>query len=83
MKWHGGVYRPYLALAIGATALAASVADPGQFRSGRDFAAWHGLTPSQHSSGERTVSGTSPRQRPVPEKAPCDRRDLSDPTGKA
>ncbi|TIT17115.1 MAG: IS110 family transposase, partial [Mesorhizobium sp.] len=34
---------------IGATALAASVADPGQFRS--EFAAWLGLTPSQNSSG--------------------------------
>ena len=36
---------------VGATALAASVADPGQFRSGREFAAWLGLTPSQNSSG--------------------------------
>ena len=30
---------------IGATALAASVTDPSQFRSGRQFAAWLGLTP--------------------------------------
>lgn len=36
---------------IGATALAASVTDPSQFRSGREFAAWLGLTPQQHSSG--------------------------------
>ena len=31
--------------------MAASVADPGQFRSGREFAAWLGLTPLQNSSG--------------------------------
>ena len=42
---------------IGATALAASVTDPHQFRSGRQFAAWLGLTPLQKSSGgkERLV----------------------------
>ena len=36
---------------IGATAFAAAVTDPGQFRSGRQFAAWLGLTPLQNSSG--------------------------------
>lgn len=35
---------------IGATALAASVTDPSQFSSGRQFAAWLGLTPRQSSS---------------------------------
>jgi transposase len=30
---------------LGATALAAAVTDPTQFRSGRQFAAWLGLTP--------------------------------------
>ncbi len=34
-----------------ATALVASVADPKVFRSGRDFSAWIGLVPKQHSSG--------------------------------
>src|SRR5947207_13473677 len=34
-----------------ATALAASVADPKVFRSGRNFSAWIGLVPKQHSSG--------------------------------
>jgi transposase len=34
------------------TALAAAVADPARFRSGRDFAAWLGLTPRQSQSGE-------------------------------
>ncbi len=36
---------------VGATALAAAVGDPHQFRSGRQFAAWLGLTPRQKSSG--------------------------------
>src|SRR5215471_10832404 len=34
-----------------ATALVASVADPRAFQSGRDFSAWIGLVPKQHSSG--------------------------------
>ena len=34
-----------------ATALVASVADPKAFRSGRNFSAWIGLVPKQHSSG--------------------------------
>jgi transposase len=40
-----------------ATALAASVTDPQQFRSGRQFAAWLGLTPLQHSSGGNECLG--------------------------
>ncbi len=36
---------------ITASALAASVSDPQQFSSGRQFAAWLGLTPLQKSSG--------------------------------
>ena len=42
---------------VGATALAASVTDPHQFRSGRQFAAWLGLTPLQKSSGGRERLG--------------------------
>ena len=42
---------------IGATALAASVTDPGQFRSGRQFAAWLGLTPLQNCSGGKERMG--------------------------
>jgi len=42
---------------VGATAMAASVADPGQFRSGRQFAAWLGLTPLQNSSGGKERLG--------------------------
>jgi transposase len=36
-----------------ATALVANVADPKTFRSGRNFSAWIGLVPKQHSSGGR------------------------------
>jgi len=36
---------------ITATALVAAVGEGGQFKRGRDLAAWLGLTPGQHSSG--------------------------------
>lgn len=36
---------------ITATAFAATVPDPSTFRSGREFAAWLGLTPRQNLSG--------------------------------
>jgi len=42
---------------VGATALAAAVTDPGQFRSGRQFAAWLGLTPLQNSTGGKERLG--------------------------
>lgn len=42
---------------VTATALAASVADPSHFRSGRQFAAWLGLTPRQNSSGGKERLG--------------------------
>lgn len=42
---------------IGATAFAASVTNPSQFRSGREFAAWLGLTPLQNSSGGKERLG--------------------------
>lgn len=42
---------------IGATAFAAAVTDPAQFRSGRQFAAWLGLTPLQNSSGGKERLG--------------------------
>jgi transposase len=40
-----------------ATALVASIADPKAFRSGRDFSAWIGLVPKQHSSGGKEKLG--------------------------
>ncbi len=42
---------------ISATALAASVTDPSQFRSGREFAASLGLVPRQNSSGGKDRLG--------------------------
>ncbi len=42
---------------LGATALAATVTDPTQFRSGRQFAAWLGLTPLNNSSGGKERVG--------------------------
>ena len=47
---------------MGATALAASVTDPGQFKSGRDLAAWIGLVPKQHSTGGKVRLGSISQQ---------------------
>jgi transposase len=45
-----------------ATALVASVADPKAFRSARDFSAWIGLVPKQHSSGGKDRLGSISKQ---------------------
>src|SRR3981081_136453 len=45
-----------------ATALVASVADPRTFRSGRNFSAWIGLVPKQHSSGGKERLGRISKQ---------------------
>ena len=45
-----------------ATALIASVADPKAFRSGRNFSAWIGLVPKQHSSGGKGKLGSISKQ---------------------
>jgi transposase len=45
-----------------ATALVASVADPKSFRSGRNFSAWIGLVPKQHSSGGKERLGGISKQ---------------------
>lgn len=47
---------------ITATAIAATVTDPDQFRSGRQFAAWLGLTPQQHSTGGKARLGGISKQ---------------------
>lgn len=44
-----------------ATAMAIKVCDPKAFRSGRDFAAWIGLTPKDHSTAGRTRQGVITR----------------------
>ncbi len=45
-----------------ATALVAGVADPKAFRSGRNFSAWIGLVPKQHSSGGKDRLGSISKQ---------------------
>ncbi len=45
-----------------ASAIAASVPDPGVFKSGRDFAAWLGLTPRQDSTGGKQKLGAITKQ---------------------
>ena len=47
---------------ITATAIAATVTDPTQFTSARQFAAWLGLTPQQHSTGGKTQLGGISKQ---------------------
>lgn len=47
---------------IGATAIAATVADPSAFKSGRDLAAWIGLVPRQHSTGGKEKLGGISKQ---------------------
>ena len=47
---------------ITATAIAATVTDPDQFRSGRQFAAWLGLTPQQQSTGGKIRLGGISKQ---------------------
>src|SRR6266403_461708 len=49
-------------LSIGASAIAAPVADPTVFRSGRNFAAWIGLVPRQDSTGGKQKLGPISKQ---------------------
>jgi len=47
---------------MGATAIAATVTDPSLFRSGREFAAWLGITPRQNSSGGKERLGRTSKR---------------------
>jgi transposase len=50
---------------MNATLLAATVPDASQFKSGREFAAWIGLVPREHSSGgKQRLGGISKRGNP-------------------
>ena len=68
MAWHRSNQtskRLHCILGVGpmlATALVASVADPRTFRSGRNFSAWIGLVPKQHSSGGKDRLGSISKQ---------------------
>jgi transposase len=45
-----------------ASVIAASVPDPSVFKSGRDFAAWLGITPRQNSTGGKQTLGAITKQ---------------------
>jgi transposase len=47
---------------MGASAIAATVIDPSLFRSGREFAAWLGMTPRQNSSGGKERLGRTSKR---------------------
>lgn len=47
---------------IGATAIAATIADPSSFKSGRELAAWIGLVPRQSSTGGKQKLGGISKQ---------------------
>src|SRR5256885_14665053 len=47
---------------MGATAIAATVSNPALFRSGREFAAWLGMTPRQNSSGGKERLGRTSKR---------------------
>ncbi|MDQ6703178.1 MAG: IS110 family transposase [Pseudomonadota bacterium] len=47
---------------MGASAIAATVANPSLFRSGRAFAAWLGMTPRQNSSGGKERLGRTSKR---------------------
>src|SRR5271166_1692823 len=51
--------------ALISAALAAHVADPFMFRSGRDFAAWLGLVPRQNFSGGKEKLGNYEAGQPL------------------
>jgi transposase len=44
------------------SAIAATVSKPGLFRSGREFAAWLGMTPRQNSSGGKERLGRTSKR---------------------
>jgi len=67
-KWHRASKLSQLLATIpgigimGATAIAATVTDPTLFRSGREFAAWLGMTPRQNSSGGKERLGRTSKR---------------------
>ena len=69
---------------ICAAALTTFAPPPGTFAKGRDFAAWVGLTPRQHSSGGKERLGkTSKMGEPRPAPPAHHRRGLNGPMGGA
>ena len=69
---------------LGASAIAATVTDPTQFRSGRQFAAWLGLTPLNNSSGgQGTPRSDLQDGPPVPSATAGHRHDVARQTQQA
>ncbi|CDX45351.1 transposase [Mesorhizobium sp. ORS 3359] len=64
---------------ITSTAMAATVADPTAFKSGREFAAWLGLTPRESSSGGKQRLGSIQDGRRVSSNVARCRSDGGDP----
>ena len=66
---------------ITASAIVATVTDPTQFHSARQFAAWIGLVPKQNSSGgKERQSGISKQGRSLSATLACVGRNCGDPT---
>jgi transposase len=67
-QWHRGNRLSRLLATVpgvgimGASAIAATVSDPSLFRSGREFAAWLGMTPRQNSSGGKERLGRTSKR---------------------
>lgn len=67
-RWHRGNRLSKLLATVpgveimGASAIAATVSDPSLFRSGREFAAWLGMTPRQNSSGGKERLGRTSKR---------------------
>ena len=63
LRWHRGSADSQRVASIPgigpliASAIVATMGDPTRFKTGRDFAAWLGLVPSQNSTGGKTVLG--------------------------
>jgi transposase len=57
-----------------ATAIVAAVGDGSEFKNGRHLAAWGGVVPRQHSSGERKVLMVLQAREPAPAKPARSRR---------
>ena len=64
-----------------ATRVAAEVANPGSFKTGRAFSAWIGLVPKQHSSGGRDRLGHITDRAPAIKKTSGGRRHVDDHPG--
>jgi transposase len=54
---------------VTATAIIATIGNGAAFRKGRDFAAWLGVVPEEHSTGGKQTLWKIPAWKPVPTQA--------------